>query len=90
MYPVIGVPLSGGSWIRFLYRVLFLWVIKLSSLYNELVFDISDLTKGINLVSNFSFRQAYSESANYCMNDLLLIPEQNIAYTIQSSKNDKK
>ena len=54
------------------------------------LFDISDLTKGINLVSNFSFRQSYSESANYCMNDLIFIPEKYIAYTIQSSKNDKK
>ena len=54
------------------------------------LFDISDLTKGINLVSNFSFRQSLSESANYCMNDLIFIPEKYIVYTIQSSKNDKK
>jgi WD40 repeat protein len=54
------------------------------------IFNITDLSKPIELLSNFSFRQSYSETANYCMNDLLLIPEQNIAYTIQSSKNDKK
>ena len=54
------------------------------------VFDITDLSKSITLVSNFSFRQSYSEPANYCMNDLIFIQEKNIAYTIQSSKNDKK
>lgn len=54
------------------------------------VFDITDLSKSPTLISNFSFRQSYTETANYCMNDLLFIPEKNIAYTIQSSKNDKK
>ena len=54
------------------------------------IFDITDLSKPISFISNFSFRQTYSEPANYCMNDLLFIPGKNIAYTIQSSKNDKK
>ena len=54
------------------------------------IFDITDSTKPITFISNFSFRQLYSEPANYCMNDLIFIQGKNIAYTIQSSKNDKK
>ena len=53
------------------------------------IFDITDIPN-ITFVSNFSFRQSYAESANYCMNDLIFLPEKHIAYTIQSSKNDKK
>ena len=54
------------------------------------LFDIKDLSKPITLQTNFSFRQFISESANYCMNDIIYIPEKSMAYTIQSSKKDKK
>ena len=80
----------GINKIEFMIKNQMKFLITASGDGNCKIFDITDLTKPINFISNFSFRQFYSEPANYCMNDLIFIPDKNIAYTIQSSKNDKK
>ena len=81
----------GINKIEFMLKNKMKFLITASGDGNCKIFDISDLSKNtFTLISNFSFRQSYNETANYCMNDLLFVPEKNIAYTIQSSKNDKK
>ena len=81
----------GINKIEFMIKNKMKFLITASGDGNCKIFDISNLSKNtFTLITNFSFRQNYNETANYCMNDLLFIPEENIAYTIQSSKNDKK
>ena len=80
----------GINKIEFINRTNLKFILTASGDGNCKLFDIKDLPQPIKFITNFSFRQSLSESANYCMNDLLYLPEKNIAYTIQSSKKDKK